>query len=184
MPPIECGLNHRLLLALAPVAPMKHLALIVALVALSTSAFAQGQFADPPELRLVRGINVWVSDDVEDGCLRNPNSLEVEAELILRRSNISILKPTQMMTGFNLIISLLGYEITYGEGPSGICVVSMDIVLYRFASVPEGHSVMAHSFSRGSLFTGAKSAMQDRLRSYVSEHVSDLANRILKAQGK
>ena len=154
------------------------LALVIALVAFSASALAQGQFADPPELRLVRGIAVWVFDFVDDGCLPNPNSLEVEAELILRRSNISILKRTQM-TGFNLYISAVGFEVT-----PGTCVVSIEINLYRFASVPEGHSVMAHSFSRGSLFTRAKSSVQDRLRSYVSEEVSDLANRILKARGQ
>ena len=45
--PAECGLGYRVPLPLAPVAPMKHLALIVALAAFSTTS--------PPEPSALTG---------------------------------------------------------------------------------------------------------------------------------
>ena len=69
---------------------MKHLALIIALAVFSTSAFAEGAYQNAAELRLVRNIFVVMDDQVEEGCLANPYALKVEAELILRRSGISI----------------------------------------------------------------------------------------------
>ena len=68
----------------------KPFALILALMAFSTSAFAGGSYQNEAELRLVQNVSVGIIDLVTDGCLSNPNALKVDAELILRRSGISI----------------------------------------------------------------------------------------------
>ncbi len=87
---------------------MKHLALIIALAAFSTSAFAEGSYQDADELRWVRTVRVSIEDGVKDGCLSNPNALKVEAELILRRSGISISESDSLSGHYQLVISPFG----------------------------------------------------------------------------
>ncbi len=159
---------------------MKHLVLAIAFAAFSTSAFAEGtssQNAD--ELRLVRSISVYIEDHVRDGCLSNPNALKVEAERILRRSGISV---TDFDPHYQLGIAPFGWD-TVGQ-PSGSCSVTMRLELWRFVKVSEGHLALVIAYEAGFLVTGyTKAAMQEHLRTKVSEIVSDLANEILKAQG-
>ena len=87
---------------------MKRVALIIALAAFSTSAIAEGSYQDANELRLVRAVSVYVEDLVSDGCLSNPNALKVEAELILRRSGISISESDSLSGHYQLVISPFG----------------------------------------------------------------------------
>ena len=54
---------------------MKHLVLVVALAAFSTSAFAEGAYQNEDELRLVPAVSLVIEDGVEGGCLSNPNAL-------------------------------------------------------------------------------------------------------------
>jgi hypothetical protein len=54
---------------------MKHLVLVVAFAAFSTSALAEGAYQNAAELRLVPAVSLIVEDDVEGGCLSNPNAL-------------------------------------------------------------------------------------------------------------
>ncbi len=155
---------------------MKHLALIVALAAFSTSAFAEGQYQDEEELRLVRVISVQVYDVVRGGCLSNPDALKTEAELVLRRSGFSIAD-----TGFRLYLEPNGFEI----GQRGWCLVALEVDLVRWVLTPEGHYALAIAYEKSVLFSGlSKPETQEYLRDTVSEFVSDLANEILKAQGK
>ncbi len=48
--------------------PMKHLVLVVALAAFSTSAFAKGSYQDETELRLIPAVSVLTEDGVKGGC--------------------------------------------------------------------------------------------------------------------
>ena len=159
---------------------MKHLVLVVALAAFSTSAFAEGAFQVEDELRLVQGVLVSVGGE-EEGCLPNLNALKVEAELILRRSGISLSKSDPY---YSLVIGPYGWEIK-GEGgqPLG-CVVVLDVNLWLSTRVPEGHAALITAYMRNGLISGSKSWIQENLRTEVSEIVSDLANEILKAQGQ
>ncbi len=160
---------------------MKHLALIIALAAFSTSAFAEGSYQDVDELRLVRAVSVTIRDQVKDGCLSSPNALKVEAELILRRSGISI-TDRKSLSDYQLGVVPFGAEL---KPPRGTCAVVLRVHLWRFARAPEGHSALIIAYENGTLLSGyTKSEMQENLRASVSKFVSDLANEILKAQGK
>jgi len=125
---------------------MKHLVLVIALVAFSTAAFAGYQDVD--ELRLVRAVSVVIDDQVKDGCLSSPNALKVEAELILRRSGIRITESDLIP---ELRIRPFGWERKREGGqPSGRCVVVLAIELSRWARVPEGHLalIIAHTIRK------------------------------------
>ncbi len=114
---------------------MKHLVLVIALAAFSTSAFAEGTSSqNAEELRLVRSISVYIEDHVKDGCLSKPNALKVEAELTLRRSGISV---TDFDPNYQLGIAPFGWD-TVGQS-SGSCSVTVRLELWRFAKVTEGH---------------------------------------------
>ena len=158
---------------------MKRLVLVIALAAFSTCAFAEGSYQDEDELRLVRYINVYMGDHVTGGCLLNPNALKVEAELILRRSGITISDSADRGPGgyYQLSITASGFEHeTCG------CAANLDVERKRISFAPEGHAILITACEHGSLATGyTKSAMQETLRTSASEFVSDLANEILKA---
>jgi hypothetical protein len=47
---------------------MKHLVLVIALVAFSMSAFAEGAYQDENELRLIPAVSVLTEDGVKGGC--------------------------------------------------------------------------------------------------------------------
>ena len=113
---------------------MKHLVLIIALAAFSTSAFAEGSYQNEAELRLVQNVSVQIGDEVRDGCLSNPNALKVEAELILRRSGISITEARDHA----LLITAIGWErkSTSGQG-LGNCGARLDVELLRYLQVPD-----------------------------------------------
>ncbi len=162
---------------------MKHLVLVIALAAFSTSAFAEGGLGqNTEELRLVKGLKVQVVDAVKDDCLANPNALKVEAELIVRRSEITVLQSRQTEVDPKrglLTITATGAELT----PTG-CVVNLDVQLTRAINAPEGHIAVVEVYRRAELLYGYnKPQTQEALRSSVSEIVSDLANEILKARG-
>jgi hypothetical protein len=165
---------------------MKHLVLVIALAAFSASAFAEGSRQNEAELRLVRAISVNIDDQVMDGCLSNPDALKVEAELVLRRSGISITETYLLIEQhYALTITPLGRELRRAGGESiGSCVAMLELTLWRVAQLLEGHPALITAYKNGILLTGySKSNMQEELRTSVSEYVSDLANEILKAQG-
>lgn len=157
-------------------------ALIVVFLAFSNPAFAGGYYIDGDELRLVRDVSVNMSDQVQDGCLPNPRALQVEAELILRRSGIGVseYRPYEA----TLSIAAFGWEMTYRDGEgTGLCVVYLGIDVSRLALLSAGHLGLVLAYERRQLFAGAgKSEMEAHLLSEVSQIVSDLANEILKAR--
>jgi hypothetical protein len=159
---------------------MKHLVFIVALAAFNASAFAEGAYQSEAELRLVAYVSIDIENGVDDGCLSNPNALKVEAELILRRSGISVVALDQLGPQYLLQINAFGYEIEQ----TGSCDVALNVELWRFEQAPEGHITLIVAWMNSKIITGGtKAGMQESLRAQVSELVSDLANEILKAQG-
>ncbi len=163
---------------------MKHLVLIIALVAFSTSAFAEEWFQNAVELRLVQGVHVDIEDRVKDGCLLSPDVLKVEAERILRRSGITIVSWRHYGPIHWLSIRAWA-ETKYEDGrATGACSISLLARLYSYYADPP-HVESELVYMDGLLLTSAKAAQtQEALRAAVSEIVSDLANEILKAQGK
>ena len=163
---------------------MKPLVLVIALVAFSTPAFAEGSNQSEAELRLVRSVLVYIIEDqVTDGCLSNPNALKVEAELILRRSGISVTATDLDPHHYQLEILPVGWERKLEGGQSlGSCSVKMHLEMWRFAKVPEGHEALITAYEADVILIGNKAGMQERLRTEVSETVSDLASEILKAR--
>ncbi len=127
---------------------MKHLVLAIALAAFSTSAFAEGSYQNEDELRLVRAVSVWVNDQVKDGCLPNPNALKIEAELILRRSGISVSEGPKP-DNYRLVIDSKGFESRLDGRGSGACTVNLDLKLGRIAKVAEGHLAFVIAYDNG-----------------------------------
>jgi len=164
---------------------MKHLVLIITLAAFSTSALAQ-YYQDERELRLVRAVSVYIiKDQVTDGCLSNPSALKVEAELILRRSGISVTATDLGPHHYQLGIMPVGSERKLEGGQSlGSCSVKMHLEMWHFAKVPEGHEALITAYGAVVMLIGNKAGMQERVRTTVSELVSDLANEILKVRGQ
>ena len=130
---------------------------------------------------MVRAVSVSVEDGVRDGCLSNPNALKVEAELIFRRSGISLSESAHY---YLVIVIFGGAQKTASGQDKGTCVATLTLELWRFAEVPEGHAALITAYRMSFLWVGQpKSGMQENLRTKVSEFVSDLANEILKARG-
>lgn len=164
---------------------MKHVILAVVLAGLAAPALAEGAYQDDNELRLVQAIFVEVIHEAKGGCLPQPNVLKTEAELILRRSGIT---GALALPIFVLEIRIIAFEILLVGNESGSakwCAGTADAQLLRLGRVPEGHTAAIVAYQAGPLLrTGIpKPEMQARLRDYVSEVVTDLANEILKARG-
>ncbi len=129
----------------------------------------------------MRYIRVSIQDEVEDGCLSNPNTLKVEAELILRKSGFTVEDTPRQ---YELRILAQGWETKLSGGQAtGTCMATLNVDLERFALVPEGHVAKTVAYHHGGLLFVVKAKMQAQLRTWVSQIVSDLANEILKARG-
>ena len=140
---------------------------------------AKGFYQDWEELKILRHIHVIMHDQVTGGCLPQPNVLKVEAELILRQSNISVLEEYDFSNPF-LDISSLGYSINQDID----CAVYFNFTLKKWNTTINESSVMSIVYTTGILISGPKSTIQKRLRDIVSEYTTDLANEILKARGQ
>ena len=64
------------------------------------------------------------------------------------------------------------------------CVVRIDVELGSVEWLRDGTLGVVEVFSGEHLLTGPKSDMQQRLRAWVNEMVTALANEILKARGR
>jgi hypothetical protein len=147
------------------------------------SAARSAGYQSADELKLVREVVVFLGDHVTDGCLAQPNVLKVEAELILRRSGITVV---ERVTGDPARTHLLTIE-AFGRQTEGSydCLAGLQIQLVRFTPMPEGHVAKVTAYEAQSIsLTPNKPAMQDQLRSNVSEWITDMANEILKARGQ
>jgi hypothetical protein len=150
----------------------------------SAAALAQGSYQDENEIGLLQQVYVTVYDEVTDGCLPQPDALKAEAELVLRRSGISMFdgEPGQFRAingKYALDISVVGFgSITRDE----TCAFRLDLDLYRYAVVPEGHLALIWAYRSAGVGSFRKTEMQEQLRSATSGATADLASAILKAR--
>lgn len=149
----------------------------VALVLLATPAAGQTIFfAD--QLRKVRAVYVFIGQSGEDRCLPQPHLLKVEAELVLRRSGITVLVKDDGAP-HRLWIGVTGREL-----PSGGCAATLDCQLYRFEYLNDRSMGRVQAFAAGELRIDPKVGFQQHLRETVNEIVTELANEIVKARQK
>ena len=150
-------------------------ALAAAVLVISIPERASGQYTSAMQLSKVSAIHVYVEDSVDaDDCLSNPDTLQTEAELVLRRSGIAV---TYGLDSHSFSISIVGYQTR-----SSLCVVSYRVQLWKSEVLRDTTIGIVESFSRSGVMTGPHTDMQDRLRSRVNEYTTELANEILKAR--
>lgn len=160
--------------------------------------------AHPVAAQLATGLN-WVAavgvdvDHTEDGttCTPNTRALTAEAELILRRAGITVDddkklyrsavdarisgSPEEKRRAAILLPHSL-YITTTGVHIGGRCAIGRSIELVRFEPTALGAAVMATYFTQDGVWSGPPSAVNSALREIVQEHVTTLANEILKAR--
>ena len=140
---------------------------------------AQAQIYDEDQLSKVEKIFVVVEDDVIDGCLPSPKVLKVEAELILRRSGITVTDEGSDHPAYTLEITPNGFT------PSSAlnCTANIEVQLFRFEDLSDKTLALVVA-EHASIFIGPKSGFQNQLRTFVNQAVTTLANEILKARGQ
>ncbi len=148
---------------------------------------ARAQYLDRKQLARVEEVSVAVSvpADMKGGCLPSPNVLKpnvlkVEAELILRRSGITVVNNEIPVREHFVDITLTGGELT--STPS--CIGNLEVLVSRFETLLEGSSGAVTAFQRARVLFGPKADFQKQLRNFVNEAVTELANEILKARGQ
>lgn len=114
-------------------------------------------------------VNLEVSDQVKDGCLPRPGSVNASAEAALRRNKFSIIDEDTSFLPPTVRITALGYA------PSNyMCVVSFSLVITKFIAAKVPHSAdLDESLNMtiapvqyeiySTVLTGPKNDMQDRL---------------------
>jgi hypothetical protein len=149
---------------------------LIALVFLATPAIGQ----NIGQLGKVTAINVVVNDGVKDGCLPRPHTLRNDAELILRRSGITVVESGDVSTipKHTLRIDAVGFAIIGG------CTTSLTILLSRYEKLDDGSVGEVYAARTSSIFAGPHDRMTLQLREAVNETVSNLADKILKARQK
>jgi hypothetical protein len=162
------------------------LAVFVTLLATAGTGFAKGVYQNDNELRLIQSVTVEMNDDTSDGCLQQPETLKTEAELIFRRSGITVNgEPTYAQGEYYLFLSAFGHEAHSVSNQSLGCVVTLGIELYRLARVPEGYTAYIEAYMARFIFFGGHGIeMENKLRIGTNQGVTDLANEVLKVRGK
>ena len=149
--------------------------LAAVMLVISTPERTSGQYTSAMQLSKVLAIQVSVYDSVDaDDCLSNPNTLQTEAELVLRRSGITV---ADRLDSHSLAISIFGYQT-----PSDLCIVSYRVQLWKSELLYDNTLGIVESFLRAGVMSGPHSDMQDRLRSRINEYATELANEVLKAR--
>ena len=163
-------------------AAMKNIRAFAALSTIVLCALCGPASANQDELRLVARVFVSVDDKVVDLCLPHPDALVDTAELILRRSGVTVTESIAMATHI-LNLGALGWTRRIEGIDTGTCDTALDINLFRYATAPEGHTAKISAYGTTTLQSGyVKSEMQAQLRHSVAEAVTELANEILKAR--
>jgi len=167
---------------LATLAAMTHLHKLVALSTVLLCALCGTASANQDELRLVERVFVNVEDKVVDGCLPHPRALKDTAELILRRSGITVSDDVSASTNV-LNLGALGWARRVEGVVTDTCDAALDVSLFRYVAAPEGHVAKISAYGSTLLQSGfAKPDMQAQLRNSVTEAVTEIANEILKAR--
>jgi hypothetical protein len=148
---------------------------LVALVLLTTAAAAQDIMFDE-QLRRVKAVRVDVQSNVSDVCLPQPNALRTEAELILRRSNITVVETNDQYPHY-LAINVMGRT-----QKSETCAVALIISVQRVEKMADNSVGMVQAFVIMRFVSGWKKKFAQKLHESVNEYTSLIANEILKAR--
>lgn len=163
-------------------ATMKNIRKFAVLTTVMLCALCGPASANQDELRLVGRVFVSVDDKVVDLCLPHPDALVDTAELILRRSGVTVTESIAMATHI-LNLGALGWARRVDGIDTGTCDTALVVSLFRYSIAPEGHTAKISAYGTTLLQSGyAKPEMQAQLRHSVAEAVTELANEILKAR--
>ena len=153
----------------------------LAVLVTTTHGTQAGYYSNTALLGKVEAVEVVIEDSVTDLCLPRPNSLRNEAEYILKRMGIQVLKDAR----YKLQITPAGFELKEGGGePSGFCVASLEISLWSVQHLLEGDAAVVPAANTVSTHVGAKETFQDQLRKTVNYVVTYITNDILEARTK
>ena len=131
---------------------------------------AETGLADIPSIRVTSFLTI---EDADRDCLRDPRVLETEAELVLRRSGISVADRGP----FRFAIDIVALRTD-----SGLCLAAYTFQL--LAGLAEIGIFNSQYYYTMGVMSGPHYSFQDRLRNVTNEVASDLANEILRAKAK
>jgi hypothetical protein len=153
---------------------------LIAIMLLAMPAAGQKPF-EAEQLRKVKAVFVFVGSTFQDDCLPQPGALKVEAELILRRSGISVVEEPNPSAHILPIITS-GFAIPGTAIPGG-CAADISVVLERHETLSDGSSAFVRATPNlGTLYFGPMNTFQRGLREWVNGQVSLIASEILKAR--
>lgn len=158
---------------------MKRIIAALAVAVLWATPAAAGSFADAKQLAKVKAVFVKVQQDAKGGCLLQAEKLKGEAERVLGKAGVKVLKePT---TASHIL------EITATSNAiSGVngCAVKFDIDIYRWEPLADNTVGRVYAESVGGMFWGPKESLPGVLQKATDQTVAGLGARIRKAQGK
>ena len=131
---------------------------------------AEASLAHVPSVRVTSFLTL---ENADRDCLRDPRVLETEAELVFRRSGVSVADRSP----FKFAIDIVALRTD-----SGLCVAAYAFQLV--AGVPELGMQNLQLYHNMGVMSGPHYSFQDRLRNATNEAASDLANEILRAKAK
>lgn len=135
------------------------------------------QIGEDGNLWMISKVKIEVDDQVSGGCLPQPGRLADKAEVILRQNGFSIESPGKISPV--LQIRAVGYEAN-----PGACAVWIkgNLMVYLVAKVPftdhrgkDTNALVRHHVSvGGTLLTGRKEDMQDRLEALAKDFAEEV----------
>lgn len=161
---------------------------VLSAIAILASLFlpeeAQAQFYSHDQLDKVEEIFVLVEGNVVGDCLSSPNVLKVEAEIVLRRSGITV---TGDKFGGPHILRIVptGDAVPTGGGASNFpdrCIGRIDVDLTRFEILNDQTVGLVLAAQYGSVLIGSKFSFQKQLQNTVNLAATVFANEILKVR--
>ena len=122
-------------------------------------------------------VNVQIGDDVKDGCWPAPADTKTQVEKLLLQSGIQV-KPSR--SGVYLAITGIG-------GVAVNCAVFVNVRSFHLgtATAPNGTPLdlaTIEGFERGTLLTGPKSRMGNRINAAVANFTNEFIVQWLKAR--
>ena len=157
---------------------------IAILASLFVPEVVQAQFYSQDQLDKVEEIFVLVEGDVVGDCLPTPNLLKIEAEMILRRSGITV---TGDKYGGPHILRIVptGDAVPTGSAVSNFptrCIGRIDLDLTRFEVLSDQTVGLVLAAQYGSVLIGPKFSFQKQLQNTVNVAATAFANEILKVR--
>ena len=138
--------------------------------ALGQRFVAEASLANVPSVRVTSFLTI---EDADRDCAPETRVLETEAELVFRRSGVSVADGS---------LARFAIDLVAFQTDSDLCVVAYAFQL--LTGLPEmGIANLQQYFTMG-VMSGPRHTLQDRLRNQTNEAASDLANEILRAHAK